>query len=215
MLFTHKRFLLPFLVLIGLMSNAPVFAQEYVEGEHYRLVETPGIPELPGKIEVREFFWYGCPHCYTLEGKLSSWKKNLPDDVNFIATPALAAPHWKILGEAFLAAQNLGIAEESHSAVFNALHRDRKTLSTPEQVASFYSQFGVSEKDFLAQMNSFTVKTAARKAEGLFRQYQLTGTPAIIVNGKYQPVSKSYDELLRIIDFLIEKERQEVLSQDS
>ena len=169
---------------------------------------TQGFQEVLGKIEVKEFFWYGCPHCYTLEGKLKEWKKTLPSDVNFVGAPAIAAAHWKVLGLAYLAAENLGISEQSHDAVFAALHKDRKILSTPEQVAEFYSQFGVEKEAFLEEMNSFSVKTAARRAENLFRQYQLTGTPALIVNGKYQPVSRSYDELLRIVDFLIEKERK-------
>jgi thiol:disulfide interchange protein DsbA len=202
-------------ILISMFTSVLVYSAEYIEGEHYRVVDKPGIPATPGKIEVREFFWYGCPHCFSLEGKLTPWKKTLASDVNFVATPAVAAAHWKVLGSAYLAAENLGISEKSHSAVFNAIHRDRQILNSPQQVATFYTKFGVTEQDFLDQMNSFSTKTALRKAESLFRQYQLTGVPAIIVNGKYQPISRSYDEMLRIIDFLIDKERKEMLNPTS
>ena len=207
-----SKALLLTVVLFSALASASLYSAEFVEGEHYRVVDKPGIPAAPGKIEVREFFWYGCPHCFSLEGKLTPWRKTIASDVNFVATPAVAAAHWKVLGSAFLAAENLGISEKSHSAVFNALHRDRQVLNSPEQVAAFYTRFGVTEQDFLDQMNSFSTKTALRKAESLFRQYQLTGVPAIIVNGKYQPTSHSYDEMLRIVDFLIDKERKEMLS---
>ncbi len=195
------------LVVLALLVSTHIKAEIFVEGRHYQVIANPGIPEIPGKIEVREFFWYGCPHCFSLEGKLQSWKKNLANDVSFITTPAVAAPHWKPLGAAYYAAESLKIKDQSHSAMFNALHRDKQRIQTPEQIAAFYSQFGVEQQAFLDQMESFSVKTSLRKAESLFRQYQLTGVPAIIVNGKYQPVSSSYDEMLRIVDFLIEKER--------
>lgn len=200
------------LVSCSLLFSSVAFSNSYVEGQHYRVLDKPGIPSSPGKIEVREFFWYGCPHCFKLEAKLTEWKKNIPADVNLVTTPAVAAPNWQVLAAAYLAAENLGIIEKSHSATFNALHRDRKILNTPEQVAEFYTQFGVAKQDVLDQMNSFGVKTTLRKSEALFRQYQLTGVPAIIVNGKYQPTGQSYDEMMRVVDFLIEKERKEMLS---
>lgn len=198
--------------IVGLMFSSLVFSESYVEGKHYLVLDKPGIPTAPGKIEVREFFWYGCPHCFSLEAKVATWKKSLASDVHFVASPAVAAPNWQVLGAAFFAAENLGIAEKSHTAVFNAIHRDRKILNTPDQVADFYTQFGVSKQDFLNQMDAFSVKTSLRKSEALFRQYQLTGVPAIIVNGKYQPTGHSYDEMLRVVDYLIEKERSEMRS---
>lgn len=206
------KYLGAFLTASCLMLSSLAYSESYVEGEHYKVLDKQGIPSVPGKIEVREFFWYGCPHCFKLEGKLSEWKKTLPADVNFVTTPAVAAPNWQTLGAAYLAAGNLGILEKSHSATFNAIHRDRKILNTPEQIAEFYTQFGVAKQDVLDQMESFGVKTSLRKAEALFRQYQLTGVPAIIVNGKYQPIGHSYDEMLRVVDFLIEKERKEMIS---
>ena len=200
------------LTLALTLFGAASYAAEYVEGTHFRVLEKPGIPSAPGKIEVRDFFWYGCPHCYSLEGKMSVWKKTMAEDVNFVATPAVAAPSWKLLGSAYFAAENLKVAEKGHTALFDALHKDRQRIATPDQAAAFYSQFGVSKEAFLEQMESFAVKTSLRRAENLFRQYQLTGVPAIIVNGKYQVTSKSYDEMLRIVDFLIEKERREALA---
>lgn len=216
----HLKQMLTKTLTVFLVSSCLVFssltsAETYVEGQHYRVLDKPGIPSAPGKIEVREFFWYGCPHCFKLEGKLTEWKKTLPADVNLVTTPAVAAPNWQVLAAAYLAAENLGIIEKSHSATFNALHRDRKILNTPEQVAEFYVQFGVAKQDVLDQMNSFGVKTELRKSEALFRQYQLTGVPALIVHGKYQPTGQSYDEMLRVVDFLIEKERKAMLSSTS
>lgn len=205
-------------LLVGMFALCISFsaqAAEFEEGKDYMLLANPGIPAVPGKIEVREFFWYGCSHCYTLQGYIPEWKKTLPADVNFVVTPALAANHWKLLGTAYFAAESLAIAEKSHEPLFDYIHKDRNQLSTPDEVAAFYEQYGVSKDDFLKQMNSFTVKTELRKAEALFRQYQLTGTPAIVVNGKYVPASRSYPEMLRIVNFLIDKERREGLSSSA
>jgi len=199
------------LLLATLFINLPfgfAMADAYHEGKNYRVLERPGIPSVPGKIEVREFFWYGCPHCYQLEGKISAWSRTLPSDVNFIHTPAVAAPHWELLASGYFAASNLGVAKEAHAALFDALHKDRKRIATAEQLAAFYKDYGVEESAFLAQLNSFAVKTALRKSEQSFRQYGLTGVPAVIVNGKYQVLGQSYDEMLRVVDFLIDKERQ-------
>ncbi len=200
--------------MASLLISFTVQAAEYEEGKDYILVANPGIPSVPGKIEVREFFWYGCSHCYSLQGYLIDWKKNLSADVNFVTTPAVAetAGHWKLLGTAYFAAESLGVAEKSHDALFDYIHRDHNRVATPEDAADFYVQYGVSKEDFLNQMRSFTVKTELRKAEALFRQYQLEGTPSIVVNGKYIPVSRSFPEMMRIVDFLIEKERREGFS---
>ena len=203
-----KKIILLMSVLFANTFLGVVMADNYVEGKNYRVLERPGIPSVPGKIEVQEFFWYGCPHCYQLEGKISAWSKTLPADVNFIHTPAVAAPHWELLASGYFAANNLGVAKEAHAALFDALHRDRKRIATTEQLAAFYKDYGVEEAAFLAQINSFTVKTALRKSEQSFRQYGLTGVPAVIVNGKYQVLGQSYDEMLRVVDFLIDKERQ-------
>ena len=200
------------LCIVSLFLSFSLQAAEFEEGKDYMLLANPGIPSVPGKIEVREFFWYGCSHCYTLQGYIIDWKKRQSEDVNFVLTPALAADHWKLLGTAYFAAENLGVAEKSHDALFDYIHKDRNQNSTPEAAAVFYEQYGVKKDELLNQMNSFTVKTEMRKAESLFRQYQLTGTPAIVVNGKYVPASRSYPEMLRIVDFLVEKERREGLS---
>ncbi len=191
--------------------SALAVSAEYQEGKHYRVLENPGIPSEPGKVEVREFFWYGCPHCFKLEGALDSWKKSLPDDVSFVPTPAVSAPHWKVLGNAYYAAESLGIADKGHKAMFKALHVDRQRYNTPAQVAEFYAQFGATEQEFMDKMNSFSVKTAMRRSDNLFRQYQLTGVPALIVNGKYQVVGANYAEMLKITDYLISKERKATL----
>lgn len=188
------------------------FAETFVEGQHYKVLNTPGAVDDPSKIEVREFFWYGCGHCYKFEAYLNPWKKGLADDVNVVLTPGLAAPHWKLLGSGYYAAKNLGIDKQSHKALFDAIHKDKRSMVTADQLASFYSAYGVTEDAFKDQLNSFSVKTSTRKAEQLFRQYGLTGVPAVVVNGKYQAVAKNFQEMIQVIDFLVEKERRALAS---
>lgn len=202
--------MISFVSSIGFAAES---AGKYIEGRDYKVLKTPGIPSTFGKIEVREFFWYGCPHCFKLEQSISPWKRGLAKDVDFVMTPAVAAPHWKVLGAAYYAAKNLGLSDKAHSDIFNHIHKHRHSLNTPGQVAKFYSQYGVSKDEFLKEMESFSVKTAMRKSTSLFRQYQLSAVPAIVVNGKYQPMAKTYQEMLKVVDFLVEKERKAMMGK--
>jgi len=122
------------LFVLGLLLLAPlaVVAEEtaYTEGVHYDLISPALRGRDPGKIEIVEFFWYGCGHCYNFEPLLVQWKKTFPEDVDFMPSPAMWNPAMKIHAQAFYTAQALGVLDPVHGALFAAMNVDRKRLAS-------------------------------------------------------------------------------------
>ena len=186
-------------------------AETFKEGVDYKVVKTPGRTEDPAKIEVREFFWYGCPHCYKLEPYLETWLKTKPDDVNFVRIPGVMNRSWETHGKAFYVAKSLGVLEQSHRNLFNAIHVDKRKLNTQKQLAGFYADYGIDKKTFNKAFDSFGVTSEIRQADAMARAFRIMGVPTLIVNGKYITngrMSKDYKRWMRIVDYLVELERK-------
>jgi thiol:disulfide interchange protein DsbA len=192
-------------------NQLPPQLERFQPGTHYRLM-TPVQPTSvdPGKVEVLEIFWYGCPHCYTLEPHLREWVKNdMPANAEFVQIPAALNRGWQVHARAFYTAEALGRLDEMHEGMFKALNVDRNPLSTEDQLIEFFGNYGVSKQEFLEAFNSFAVQTKLRRADSLVRRYRITGVPAVVVNGKYvtgADVAGGVPQLFEVIDFLIEKE---------
>lgn len=207
-----KRLLLSLslLVVTPLIAVAEEAAQSYVEGTHYDLI-TPAVRTAdPDKIEVAEFFWYGCGHCYTFEPMIEQWKKSLPDDVDFQGSPAIWNAQMELHARAFYAAQVLGVLDTMHLVLFQAMNVDRKRLSSEAELAALFTANGVSAEDFGKAFNSFGVSSQVRQANARARAAKITGTPALMVNGKYHISTRkagSQANMLKVAEFLIEKER--------
>lgn len=199
------------LAALGLSSMA--MAQTPVEGEHYKVLdETVPTQVEEGQIEVVEAFWYGCPHCYNLEDPLNAWVAELPDDVTFQRLPATMGGDWNKHAMAFYAAEELGILDEFHDDFFHAIHEDGKKLTAQDDIAEFFSDYGVSEEEAKKALGSFGVKSQVNQAHARMRAYELMGVPALIVEGRYviSPSSAgSLENMPRIAEALIEKVRQE------
>ena len=191
--------------------KAPVIEDNYKEGEDYDLVVPPFRTANPDKIEVREFFWYGCGHCYSFEPLLAAYKKNLASDVDFQPSPAIWNGTMKFHAQVFFAIEALGLGDTMHKAIFQAMHVDRNPLSTESQVVRFFESQGVSEKDFNQAFKSFGVGSQVTKAESVMRQAAISGTPELVVNGKYRISTRkagSQANMLKIADALVERERR-------
>lgn len=198
------------LVLITMLFAPMAVAQaaQYEAGKHYKLV-TPVATDTGDKIEVLEFFWYGCPHCYSFEPYITAWKKTKPDNVEFVRVPAVFRPDWEVQARSYYALQNLGELEKVHLKIFETIHKERKRLFTKEQMVDFVVANGVDKDKFLQQYDSFAVESMVRKAKKKQKAYRVTGVPMIAINGKYTSsgsMAKSYDNLLKIMDHLIAKE---------
>jgi thiol:disulfide interchange protein DsbA len=192
-------------------------AQEYVEGEHYDLI-APEIRGKTDKIEVTEFFWYGCGHCYNFEPKLSQWKKSLDDDVAVVGSPAMWNSLMEVHARAFYTAEALGVLEQVHMPLFQALNLDRKRLSSEDELADVFVAQGVDREAFSKAYNSFGVGSQVRQANARARAARIGGTPELMVAGKYRISTRkagSQANMLKIADFLIEKEREKERAQQA
>lgn len=205
----HKR--LRFIFIVGIvMLSAPV-QSEAINGVRYKLVKPAQPLADPRKIEVIEFFWYGCPHCYFLEPALKQWLQSQPYAINFIRIPVffngLASKH----ARAYFTAEILGVAEELHDDFFDAIQNKNKRLGNEDQLAKFFSERGINEQIFRENYNSFAVDAKVRKAKSMAPRYGIRSVPTIIVNGKYKTnavLAKGQKNLIAVIEELVATERK-------
>ena len=183
-----------------------------VEGQQYVRLARPQPVATPGKIEVIEFFWYGCPHCYEFEPMLEAWVKKLPPDVVLRRVPVAFrdepfTAHQKI----FYALEALGQVDAMQMKVFNAIHRDHNRMDKPAEIAAFMQKNGIDSAKFLDLYNSFGVQTKTRQARTLAEEYKIDGVPALGINGHYYTsgsLAGSLERSLAVADFLIQKSRK-------
>ena len=205
-----KSTLVALIALCAALCSTLLQAETFREGVDYELLQQPGKVEVPGKIEVREFFSFSCPHCFRLESFTTEWKAKQADDVNFIMTPAAMRKDWEPLAHAYFVADALGKLETIKPDLFEAIHVKNKNLYTQADLAGFFKGCGVSEDDFNKLYNSFSVRVKVRQATALAKTYRLRGVPAIVVNAKYlvkTQSGKTFADLLDVVDFLVDKER--------
>ena len=138
----------------GLVAGAAMTANAQTG---YEVLKTPQRTANPDKVEVVEFFWYGCPHCFRFEPFIQDWKKTKPDNVEFINAAPPLNPAWKVHSQAFYAAQVLGVLDQFHEQMFNAIHVDKKPMRKPKDVGKLVDSLGLDGKKFLKTMKSFNV----------------------------------------------------------
>lgn len=175
------------------------------------LASAQGTSSSPDKIEVAEIFWYGCPHCYNLEPRVSEWGKKLATDVSFVRIPVMWNPTNQIHARLFYTAQALGKLEDMHEAIFREIHVNKKMLAEETEIQAFFERFGVSPADFQKTFRSFAVEGQLRRAKDLTQRYQIRSVPQMVVNGKYStdaPGVKSFDDMFAVVAELVERERQ-------
>jgi len=181
-------------------------------GVEYRELSTPQPTDTPGKIEVIEFFWYGCPHCYDFEPVLNPWVKKLPKDVQFRRIPAIFNDEWEKSARAYYTLEAIGEGERLHKPLFDAVHTgSRLKVANEAALTEWLGKQGVDTKKFSAAYRSFSVEGKLKRAAQLTQTYKLEGVPAIAVNGKYVVMTdniKSFDQMLAVTDYLVEQSRK-------
>lgn len=210
------------LALTALFGVPAMAAEDFQAGKQYTELRTAQPVSVPGKIEVVEVFWYGCPACNMFEGVLKPWAEKLPEDVHFVQVPAQFNEVLNLHARLYYTLEVLKVEAKVHEAVFAGIHekkdprvtpaRDGRqvTLPTPEQLADFVAEQGVDKALFLKTYDSFAVRNRLAKADKLVRSYQITGVPELVVNGKYRielQKAGGFEQMLQIADFLIKKER--------
>lgn len=187
---------------------AQASAAPYVEGQQYASLFQPQPVDTGNKIEVRELFWYGCPHCYALEPFLEKWLKHLPPNVEFIRTPAVLQDSWAPLARAYYTFKVLGVADKLHSAVFRAIHEKGENLNDLNTLIAFAAKHGIDRKAFMNAYNSFAVNADMRRSKVMDVRYGIEGVPSIIVDGRYRTtagMAGGQEDMLKVVDFLIKK----------
>ena len=175
----------------------------------YDVVNPPHPTNDQEKIEVLEFFWYGCPHCYHFEPYIKDWLKTKPANVVFIRQPAIFNPHWAAHAKAFFTAESLGVLDKVHEDFYDAIQNKKETLESEADLAKFFVAHGVKEEDFHKAYKSFAVDAKMRQAETLAPSYGIDGTPSLIVNGKYRigaGKAKSFEMMIETVNALIKQE---------
>ncbi|MGX5700421.1 thiol:disulfide interchange protein DsbA/DsbL [Acinetobacter kookii] len=202
-----KKFLLGSVATALFALSGSTMAANFVAGKDYTMVANPGKVQVPGKIEVREFFWYGCPHCYRLEPHMQTWLKKMPKEVNFVRTPAAMNPLWEQGARGYFVSEALGVRKKTHLPLFHAIHAGGQQIFDQNSQAKFFVKYGVPEAKFNSMFNSFAITSKVAQAKQLAQQYQLSGVPAVVVNGKYV-VQGEDAKVTQVISYLVEKERK-------
>ena len=183
-----------------------------VEGTHYTKLAQPVAVSVPaGKIEVVEFFSYGCPHCFALEPTLEAWAKRLPNDVVFKRVPVGFNALYENYQKIYYALEAMGQVDAMHHKVFNAIHQQRQRLDKEADIAAFMTANGVDGNKFLEQYKSFSVQAKAKQAQQLSQAYKIEGVPTMAVQGRYTTSGSqagSNERALAVTDFLIQQVRK-------
>ena len=206
----------PLSVLPGLFLALAVSAQGAPsEGVDYIEVKPPQSVDSPNKIEVIEFFWYRCPHCYALEPELESWVKRLPRDVQFKRVPGILNEDWAVDARIHYALEAMGEVDRLHRLLFDAIHQQGGVRLRGDAfgkwVADWLAKQKVDMAKYDAALHSFTVESKLRRAAQMARSYGLDGVPSLTVQGRYLVVaSTSQKAMLDTTDFLIGESRKKL-----
>ncbi|MBX2878568.1 MAG: thiol:disulfide interchange protein DsbA/DsbL [Granulosicoccus sp.] len=193
----------------ALVGALPLTAQAQTE-KGYKLLDQPQGTTNPDKVEVLEYFWFGCPHCYAFEPSINAWAETKPDYVDFIREAPPLNRNWETHSRAFYAAEIMGVTDQFFDPMFNGIHAERRTLRSPNQIAEFAGELGLDEDKFRKTMDSFGVDTRIKQAMHKAMASGITGVPAVVINGKFMTsgsLAGSHDSIIRVIEELSERER--------
>jgi thiol:disulfide interchange protein DsbA len=184
-------------------------ATNWEVGKNYFVIDPPQPTASGDKVEVLEVFSYACSHCANFQPYAEQLKQSLPAYANFSYMPAVFNADWEPYARAFYTAKSLGVLDQTHQALFDALHRDHIPLRTIDDLAGFYVQHGVDKAKFLAESASFEVESKLSRANEIVKKDGIDGTPSVVVNGKYRVTGASaggYPQLIELVDWLVKKE---------
>jgi thiol:disulfide interchange protein DsbA len=204
-------------LLLAVANLAGAF--ELKEGQNFTAYNPPRATDARDRIEVTEFFWYGCGHCFNMEPLLQKWLKKLPKDVAFRRVPAVfpgrdgSPGQWASGAALYYTLEAMGIGEKLHAEIFDAIHIDRADLLSDKGMVAFLGKKGVDTKTFSATYQSFAIRSKVLRAMQVTQAHGLDGVPALIVDGRYKPIANgaasSYDDIFVVVDALIDKARKD------
>lgn len=182
--------------------------EAFKQGMDYSLLEQEQA-NGGNKVEVIEFFSYACSHCQSFEPFVTNWEKRKGEHVKLTLIPVSFNPSWEAMAKAYYATEAMGVTGKTHAAIFNAIHKDKKSATNIEQITDIVASLGIDRAKFLENINSFNVETSMRRGQQLAAKYRITGVPTVAVNGRYissGTMAGGYPRLIKIIDYLVEQE---------
>ena len=191
------------------LAASAAFAQQSTT---FSTLSPPQPTEGGGKIEVIEFFWYGCPHCYNLEPAVNAWLKSAPKDVVFKRVPAVPSEAWGEMAKVFYTLEAMGLLDKYHQKVFDAMHRDNLNLASKKIRDEWMAKNGIDLAKYVEMEKSFSVATKMQRAKQLTYAYKVDSVPRLFVNGKYYTSAEqagSAQNMFAIVDQLIGMVRKE------
>jgi len=197
-------------LLFAVLVFTPAMARAQARPAYTEL-NLPLQVEAAGKIEVLEFFWYGCIHCYNFEPVLETWLKKLPRDAQFRRVPAVFNERWAHDAAIFYTFEALGVFDKVHRAFYDAIHRERLRSDNPKALAEWLQKQGLDEKKFVETMKSFGVQSKTKRAAIMTNAYKIDGTPAMAVHGRYTisaEQGRSFEGMLQTVSALVEQLRK-------
>ena len=182
------------------------------EGFDYRILPVAQPVESKGKVEVIEFFWSGCPHCYDFEPELSAWVTRQPKDVTFRRVPVAFRDDFMPHSQLFYALEAMGKGEAMNEKVMYAMHKENKRLMTENEIADWVASQGIDRNSFLATYRSFAVVSKARAARQMADAYRIDGVPTIVMQGRYvtsPSIAGTKAKAIAVMDYLEQKIRKD------
>ena len=202
----RRRLLLAGAGLAAFGALAHRAAAAPVAGRNYTVL-VPALPvESPDKIEVIEFFWYGCPHCYNLQPYIEKWLPSLPADATLRRVPAIFNERWARDAATYYAFEALGVIEKVHRPFFDAIHRDRLKSDNKQAMHEWLGKQGIDPQKFDQAVASFGVQSKVKRAMQLTAGYRIDGTPSLAVQGRYRisaDQASSQEDMLATATYLI------------
>jgi protein dithiol oxidoreductase (disulfide-forming) len=192
------------LALTLVVSSVTAYAAPAAEGTEYRKIDPAQHPESPGKIEVLEFFSYGCPHCNEFYPMISAWSAKLPKDVAFKRVAAgLGRTAWTNLAKTYYALVSTGDITRVDAQLFHAIHEEHAPLFDEKAISTWVAQHGVDATKFNTAFESFGVNTKANQADDMVENYKVDGVPTLTVDGKYIVLGNTFEQMLQNADAVI------------
>ena len=216
MTFSQSKRILLSIATMGLAISFSGFSSaqspKIEEGFDYRILPVAQPVEVKGKVEVIEFFWYGCPHCYDFEPELSAWVKRQPKDVTFRRVPVAFRDDFMPHSQLFYALESMGKGDAMNEKVMYAMHKENKRLMTENEIADWAASQGIDRNAFLATYRSFAVISKARAARQLVDAYRIDGVPTIVMQGRYvtsPSIAGTKAKAITVMDYLEQKIRKD------
>lgn len=195
-----------FVAALLLLSGTASAAVEL--GRDYKLLNPPQLADTK-KIEVLEFFFYGCSHCFHLHPALSAWEKTMPKDVELTYVPTIFRDSWEPMARTFYALESLGQLHQLHDALYQAWNVNNVDLSDEAKILAFVAPRGVDRAKFSAAYNSFSMQSKVARARQMIRSYGINGTPTLVVDGKYLITGLQPADAIRVLNEVIAMARKE------